>query len=303
MTCDNFQAQTGVTKRVGYFSSSAVAPYTANVDGFYLESSGGTYYLKVYNHGSEIYSVPFTSWDSYEALKTYDWSKFTVVAFDFLWLGGAILRMFVKTDDDFVLAHSITHAGAKDDVFIRTPHQFIRYEIRGDSAGGTMDAICSQVATEGGFVEAGKPDIVLNDTLVACNTSGTVYALLGVRKRTDRRNTAVRLVNFSIVNSTPNSDIGQVLILKNPTVAGTFNYADVSGTAIQSVIGTSSNTVTGGTVIAAVSVGNDYGSALAQNVATWLGMNLANTQDNYVLAYRSLSATQSLAAVLELREY
>jgi hypothetical protein len=110
-------------------------------------------------------------------------------------------------------------------------------------------------------------------------------------------------VNFSIVNSTPNSDIGQVLILKNPTVAGTFNYADVSGSAIQSVIGTSSNTVTGGTVIAAVSVGNDYGSALAQNVATWLGMNLANTQDNYVLAYRSLSNTQSLAAVLELREY
>jgi hypothetical protein len=166
-----------------------------------------------------------------------------------------------------------------------------------------MDAICSQVATEGGFQESGKPDIVLNESLVACNSAGTVYALLGVRKRTDRRNTAVRITNFSIVNSTPNSDIGQVLILKNPTVAGTFNFANVTGTAIQSVIGTSSNTVTGGTVIAAVSVGNDYGSALAQNVATWLAMSLNNTQDSYVLAYRSLSATQSLAAVLELREY
>jgi hypothetical protein len=86
-------------------------------------------------------------------------------------------------------------------------------------------------------------------------------------------------------------------------VAGSFTYADRTGAAIQTATGTSSNTVTGGTLIAAVSVGADFGSALAQNQLTWLGIKIDDDQDEYVLAYRSLSTTQSVAAVLELREY
>ena len=80
ITGANFQYQTGVVKRFGYFSSSAVAPYTAELDGFYVESDGvnNTYRLVAVRNGTETHNIPWTSWDGYDLISGYDWSKFTV---------------------------------------------------------------------------------------------------------------------------------------------------------------------------------------------------------------------------------
>ncbi|MFM7856798.1 MAG: hypothetical protein ACKO96_33940, partial [Flammeovirgaceae bacterium] len=40
-TFDNFQPETNVNKKVGYFSSSAVSPFNSVYDGFWLESGEG----------------------------------------------------------------------------------------------------------------------------------------------------------------------------------------------------------------------------------------------------------------------
>ena len=42
VTFDNFQVEANTVKRAGYFSSSAVSPFTANYDGFYIENDGTT---------------------------------------------------------------------------------------------------------------------------------------------------------------------------------------------------------------------------------------------------------------------
>src|ERR1700741_1789002 len=103
-TFDNFQIEANTTKRVGYFSSNAVSPFASTYDGFYLENDGTTFRLKAERAGTTTINVPWTSWDNYNLISTYDWSKFTVILFDFLWLGGAQLRIFLKTDLGFVLA-------------------------------------------------------------------------------------------------------------------------------------------------------------------------------------------------------
>src|SRR3972149_10389750 len=95
-TFDTFGLESGVTKRVGYFSTSAVAPFTASTDGFYLENDGTTYKLKVERLGVETVTVPWTSWDNYALVSGYSWNNFTVVVFDFLWLCGAVVLFFFK---------------------------------------------------------------------------------------------------------------------------------------------------------------------------------------------------------------
>jgi hypothetical protein len=101
----NFQYETGVVKRAGYFSSSAVAPYTADFDGFYIESDGvnNTYRLVFVRNGTETHNVLWTAWDNYAAVASYDWSKFSVNEIDFLWLGGAAARLFMVINGVFTL--------------------------------------------------------------------------------------------------------------------------------------------------------------------------------------------------------
>jgi len=157
-TFDNFQTEANTTKRVGYFSSNAVAPYNSNLDGFFIEDNGTIKSLKAYRNGTLTIDVPFTTMDNYDAISSYDWSNFTVMAFDFLWLGGAILRFFVKTANGFELIHTVNYSGTATDTFILSPNQPIRYEVRSATGTGSLRYICSQIATEGSINEGGKMD-------------------------------------------------------------------------------------------------------------------------------------------------
>lgn len=109
LTFDNFQPQTGITKRAGYFSSNAIAPYDSAKDGLWLESDSDTIRFICSKSDTETLNVPLASWLGVDNLGSYEnlatWQNFTVVAFDFLWLGGAVIRLFVKTSSGFVLAH------------------------------------------------------------------------------------------------------------------------------------------------------------------------------------------------------
>jgi len=131
-TFDYFGLQSGTTKRVGYFSSTGSTPYAGNYDGFWLENDGQTFYLKASRIGVPTISVPWTLWDNYEKIQDYNWNNFTVIMFDFLWLGGAILNIWLKTNKGFVLAHTVHYSGGNTDIFIQSPNQPIRYEIRWD---------------------------------------------------------------------------------------------------------------------------------------------------------------------------
>ncbi len=95
-TFDNFQTEANTTKRVGYFSSNAVAPFDTTRDGFYIENDNGVFSLKAERAGVTTVNVAFTAMDNFAAIASYNWANFTVVAFDFLWLGGAVLRFFVN---------------------------------------------------------------------------------------------------------------------------------------------------------------------------------------------------------------
>jgi len=171
ITFDNFGLQAGVIKRIGYFSTSAVAPYTATPDGFYLENDGTTYRLVVWNNGVPILNLDWTLWIGYSKIQNYNWNNFTIIAFDYLWLGGSDLKFYIQLPSGtFELIHTYEHAGNATGTFTKSPNQPLRYEIRSTSGLGSVKAVCSQVSTEGSLEESGESIGLYNTTSITCKT-------------------------------------------------------------------------------------------------------------------------------------
>jgi hypothetical protein len=301
-TFDNFQTEANILKRVGYFSSNAVAPYNSNLDGFFIENDNGTFKLKAFRNGTQTIDVNFTAMDNYDKISSYDWSNFTVIAFDFLWLGGAVLRFFVKTETGFELIHTVNYSGTATDTFILSPNQPIRYEIRSTTGTGSFRYICSQVATEGSIDEGGKTLSLYNATSVTTNTVGTIYALKSVRKQVAFRDTAVQILDVSVSN-TATTDAGILMLIVNPTLSAPITYANNSKIAEGTP---TTQTITAGTgrVVCAVPL-NGSGSTdiIRENFLSFLSQSINNTMDEYVLAYMPTTNNQSVNGVLTIKEY
>ena len=304
-TFDTFDLQTGVIKRAGYFSSSITAPYTANLDGYYIESNGddGTFYLVVVNNGVENLRLAWTQWDGYSDISSYDWDNFSVTLVDFLWLGGAVLRLFLKSPDGgFVLCHTYNYAGSAQDVFMDNPQHPVRYEIRSTTGAGSMRAICSQVASEGSLSERGEALSVRTTTALSAAASGTTYALLAIRKSATYRNTATFLRRYASVLTSVNARGGMLLLLLNPTLSAPLTFNPVS--RIEFAVGTGQTVTADGRVLDAIPV--DLSSVvadLAENVLASLSVGIAGTADVLVLAYTPASANQTILGSLSMVEY
>ena len=304
-TSFNFQLQAGVIKRVGYFSSSAVAPYTGNLDGLYLESDGVNmlFRLVTVNNGVETHNIPWTDWDNYSLISGYDWSKFTVSEFDFLWLGGAGLRYFPVIDGAFKLTHVIdNHAGYKDTLIFNSPNQPVRYEIRGVSGGGSFTEVCSQVASEGAQAEEGE-ELSVYSAPLACNAVGTIYALKGVRKSATYRNSHIDISSASASIAAATTDSGVLLLILNPTLSApltwTANSRIEEGTA-------TTQTITAGTgrILACIPMNNSGNASVGVTSGLRsLPININNTAGQVILAYQPTTINQNVTGQISVVEY
>jgi hypothetical protein len=303
-TYDTFGLQEGVIKRFGGFSSSADAPYDANKDGWWIESNGDdmTFYLVVSNFGTEKLRLDWTQWSNYGAIQNIDWDAFNVSLIDFLWLGGAVLRAFQKMPTGgFPEAHCYDYAGTQPGVFMRSPNQPLRYEIRSTGGAGTFRAICSQVATEGALTNQSKSIVLWHSTLIAANAIGTIYAVKGVKKRADFRDIPIEINQFG-GSMLATSDAGVWMLLLNPTLSAPLTYAQ-NGPVDEATA--TNQTVTGvGRVLGAIHV-NQAGVSIpfADNQLAWMNIGIDDAPDEYVLAYLSLTSIQNINGALQLQVF
>jgi hypothetical protein len=306
ITHSGFANESNVVKRFGYFSSNAVAPYDSSKDGWWIEADGTTYRLICSNLGTETHNIPWTSWDAYNDIDGYDWSKFTVVMVDFLWLGGAGLRLFLVVDGVFKLVHTIdNHAGYQSGIIFNNPNQPVRYEIRSSTGAGSFRAICSQVATEGttGTNEQGE-GLAIYTPKIACNSIGTVYALCGVRKVAAYRNHFVPLAEFGGANvlSTATPEAGILMLLLNPTLSAPLSWA--ANSRIETAIATTQTITNVGRIVKAVPVSGGSVQTNAPNAALrTLGVGIDNTMSELILAYTPLTSNQDFSGAMQILEY
>jgi len=308
-TFDKFGSQANVKKRFAYYSSNAVSPFASTYDGFYVENDGSTIKLYVVRAGTAtLNGLAHTSWSGYANLAEYQtiatWDNFTVVEAKFLWLGGAVVVLSVKTSAGFVEAHRFNYSGTAQDVMMLSPNQQVRYEITSSTGSGDFRYICSQVATEGSIDESGYGLSIYNTSAITTNTVGTIYALIGLKKSTTYRDTAVQITDIGVSNAAVTADTGILMMIINPTLSGALTYG--ANSRIQSALATN-QTITAGTgrVIAAVATAASSGgvASLNKNFLAWLSSTLANAHDEFVLAYMPTTANQSVFGITNIKEY
>jgi len=307
MTFDNFQTQSGVVKRVGYFSSNAVAPYDSNKDGFWLEDDGTTKYLVVSKNGVETLRKPITDWNESYRFQNYNWQNFTVVQFDYLWLGGAVLRMFVKIEDAFELAYQFDYPGTAHGVFTLFPNQNVRSEIRSTGGAGKFDFHCCRVATEGQVDNAG---ICLSANTghlgIACANIGTTYPLLGIRKLASRRYEVVELDSIeAFVGST--NDQALITLQINPTLSAPLTYAQWDATSVETAKGNGTITVTTpGKIQYSKYVRSDVdfpSRNLELDFLNNIGMSIQDISDSYVICVTPITSSVTMYASANMRQF
>lgn len=304
-TFDKMVSEVGVSKRVGYFSSSAVSPYNTSYDGFFLDLSNGVEpTIQIFNDGNVTASIPLSSWDNFATFQNYNFNNFTVLQWDFLWLGGTELRLFIKINGGFVLAHTYEHASNVGGTFIKSPNHSVRYDVESTTGSTNVNAICSLVGTEGEFPGAGNPLSLYNDTVLTALTNNTIYALKGVKKTTLNRDIAAVVVGASILN-TKKDDPGMFYILLNPTLSSPLTY--VNNSRILDGTGDKTQTILPanvGRVLRAIPAGTSGTvSGVNNSILSNIGMTIENVSDEIVLAYQPATIDQDVKAILTIKEY
>jgi hypothetical protein len=307
-------ATANTTKRVGYFNTSTVAPYTANIDGLYLEFDGTTYNLCQAKNGT-VTSIPRSSWNdpmngTGASGVNIDFTKCQILFIDFEWLGVGRVRMGFVIDGNIYYAHNFNNANNVTSVYASSPNHSIRYEIRSTGGVTSMDHICSSVMSEGGEQLTGTVRSV-NTGVGAANaitgtSIGTRYALIGLQLKTTHSDSTVFIEGVSLLCGSGANFAWEAYL--NPTVAGTFTYTDVTNSSLQVAIGDktaspSTTTVTGGTLIGSgyvSSAGNEFQTSLPNNLR--IGSTIAGVRDTIVLCVAHFLGNETYYASVSWRE-
>jgi hypothetical protein len=306
-TLFDFHTEAGVTKRVGMFSSSAVAPHSGSLDGFFLEDDGTTKRLVAYNNGTEIFNVPYADWlgrqafEAYDDLPEYDWSKFTVLMFDFLWLGGAVLRVWIRLGSRWQLLHAVSCCGSTDALIFQSPQQPARYEIRSNGGTGSFTAVCCQVSVSGDVTRNGRLRCSVNTAGVPANSSGTNYVLQAIRKSTTYRDVAIEIESISSARSGGATDTGILMLLRNPILSSALSYAAYG--KVERAVGTGQTVTDLGTILLAAPAADFAQEPLVGNYVRWMTQSITNTADQYVLSYQAITTNQTVYGILSYKEH
>jgi len=307
-TFNNMDNQAGVNKKVGYFSSSTSAPYTANLDGIFLQSDGTNLSVNIYRTGTAVSSVNRSSWNdpldgTGDSGVTHDFDDNTIMAVDFEWLGVGRVRFYVVKDGAFIPFHSVGFTNTTN-VYMSSPNKPLRWELRQNAVtAGSLNLICASVNSEGSLNQIGKLfSSNVGTSFINANNTSNKYAVLGIRLNSANVGTMVDLLTLSLLSATNDNVLWEVWL--NPTVAGTFTYNSVTNSGVQVAKGATggTNTVTGGTLL-------DSGYMVAQNSvrlsienAIRLGMRIGGTLDTMVLTANPLSSNLDIYGSITWRE-
>ena len=290
----NLAPEDGVVKRVGYFSASTVAPYSADRDGAYLESADGKISLVIIKNGTVHES------QAPDAMDMGVWKNFNVTLFDFLYLGGTSLTWYqiLNGQRDFFLRYN--HSGNVADTIFNHPSQPLRAEVRSTGGAGDMTFVCGNVNTMGAGIDGfGTPaNIDSGNAYISCNSAGTEYPLLGVKKNDPTADFVIKGVSVSA--SAGAAEILRWRLLLNPTLSSALSYSAVTNSYIDKAAGDGTITVTSeGYCIAAGNGGARSGNTANISRALRLGMSIAGVYDEIILAVTPLDSTQKYHAVLD----
>lgn len=288
MTFNILSEDANVTKRIGYFDDN---------NGLFLEHDGTDAYFvqRSYTSGTAVNnSVVKSSWniDSFDGNGpsgiTLDFTTTQILYMDFEWLGVGRVRMGFVIDGIIYYGHEFLNSNNLTVVYMSTPNLPLRYEISNNGSGSasSLDTICSTIISEGGQDNTGFIRYAATSTHVDANATGTTYAIVGIRLKSNYIGAQVKLLSASLMEVQGSKNLAWDIRF-NASIAGAFTYNDLTNSAVQVAYGATANTVTGGTIIEGGFFASDrqVTGLITSNIDNFLGLgsNIAGTRDTLVL--------------------
>ncbi len=281
--------ESGVTKRVGYFDAN---------NGIFFEVSGGKLYGVIRSATVDVKTeLSLTACYADSVLRgaaqglTVDLTKSAIFVIDFEYLGVGRVRWGLNIDGQLYYLASNFHANRATGPYMLRSNLPLRYEIVSTGGSGSMTQICATVISEGATDLTGMLRSHDNgNTHVDATTAGTSYLLCAIRLKSTHLDAIVTPQAVSVMSQTNDDFLWRLLL--NPTIAGTPTWSDLTNSAVQTTVGATANTITGGYVLA-----SGYGrqstsqaSQLGFASALRIGASIAGTPDVLALAITPLGS-------------
>jgi len=294
---------TGITRRVGQFDDN---------DGLFFEvdENGASFVVRSSTSGTPVDNkIAQADWnlDTLDgtgiSAVNLDLTKSQILYIDYESLQVGSVRFGFVVNGVIRYCHTEHHSNILDVAYFSTPNNPLRYEIENDGTGGaaSIECICSTVISEGGQQPTGiTRSESTSGTALTAPLADTTYAMIGIRLKSTHLDNLFELVSLSVIAETNDDFEWQILL--NPTVAGTFTYSDKTNSCTQTALGDTTNTVTGGTVLASgFGKSGDGFSTIAKTLRN-LGASIDNTPDELILGIRSLSTNGDFQGSVTWRE-
>jgi hypothetical protein len=305
----NFQIETNVIKRVGGFTSTTASTYNSVFDGFFLESNGvtNTISFQLWRSGTTIYSAATNVWDSNEFDPVnFNWSNTNILLIDYQWLGVGRMRFGLVLSGKTYYFAEHNCANNESAVYMSSPNQPIRYEIRQVGAGtGTFDMICSQVSTEGALNGLYSTVGIEHSNTATLSSSGTKYSYIGYRLKQSYKSVTSQYSNISILNTS--NDNYLITLEFNPTLSATPTWTDIPNSPFQYSLGTGATTVTSSGHIMYSLIGEAGASALTvinfDDNQIRVGSNINGSLDEMWICITPLGANATFLGTAQVLYY
>ncbi len=303
----DFNIENNVIKRVGYFSSSFVAPYSTDFDGFFLESNGvnNSISFQIWKTGNMIFSSATDTWDLTEFdINTIDWSKTNLCLIDFQWLGVGRVRFGLSISGITYLFTEHSGTNNLNNVYMKSPNQPIRYEIRSEGGSGQFNQICSQVSLEGSLNSLNKSIGLANASEVTCSTSGVTYPIIGYRLKTGSSFSNAIIDYVAVLQTTNDNYLASIQF--NPTFNVLPSYTDVNNSSIQYAVGNGSTITSDGHIISnyigkAGSLGTDKFDYKDNSIKP--GVGISGNQDTVWFCVTPLSNNSKFRTTININYF
>lgn len=305
----NFQIETNVIKRVGCFQSTTGSPYNSIFDGFFLESNGVTSAVtfNIFLSGSCTFSADTTTWNPTEFNPiNFDWSQTNLLTVDYQWLGVGRLRFGMVLSGQTFYFLDFTAANNISTVYMSSPNQPIRYEIRQVGVGsGNFDMLCSQSSSEGALNSLYSTVSIPHTATTTMTTSGTKYPYIGYRLKEGYISVTSQFSSISILNTS--NDNYLMTMEFNPTLSSTPTWTDIPNSAFQYSLGNGTPTITSPGHVMTSLIGEAGTSALTttkiEDNQIRPGQNVNGTRDEMWICITPLGANATFKGAADVLYY
>jgi hypothetical protein len=227
---------------------------------------------------------------------------------DYQWLGVGRMRFGMVLSGQTFYFLEYTSANNIPTVYMSSPNQPIRYEIRQVGVGsGYFDMLCSQVSTEGALNGLYSTVGIQHQTTTTLETSDTKYPYIGYRLKQSYKSVTSQYSSLSILNTS--NDNYLVTVEYNPTISTTPTWVDIPNSPFQYSLftGTTTATVTTNGHIMSSLIGESGTSALTtlkiDDNQIRVGSNVNGTLDEMWICITPLGANATFAGTAEVLYY